>query len=81
MRGMRIYRFRDLRSAGVPYTRKHLTTLEKRGEFPQHIRLGPNSVGWVGEEVDAWIEERIRARPSRGSANPGASSSSHRQES
>jgi prophage regulatory protein len=59
----RVYRFRDLSSAGVPYTRKHITALEKRGEFPMHFQLGANSVAWVAEEVDQWVEERIRRRP------------------
>ncbi len=28
-------------------------------EFPQSINLGIRSVGWVAEEVEEWIEERI----------------------
>jgi len=28
-------------------------------EFPQSINLGIRSVGWIAEEVEAWIEERI----------------------
>lgn len=59
---MRLYRFRDLRTAGVPFTRKHITTLEKRGEFPQHVDLTEFSVAWVAAEVDEWVEKRIRAR-------------------
>jgi prophage regulatory protein len=58
----RVYRFRDLKSVGVPYVRKHVTTLERLGEFPMHFQLGPNSVGWVASEVDEWIEARIRSR-------------------
>jgi len=50
-RTSRVYRFRDLKGAGVSYTRKHITDLEKRGEFPMHFQLGPNSIGWVAEEV------------------------------
>jgi predicted DNA-binding transcriptional regulator AlpA len=61
-RTSRVYRFRDLKGAGVSYTRKHITDLEKRGEFPMHFQLGPNSIGWVAEEVDNWVEERIRRR-------------------
>ena len=58
----RVYRFPDLKTAGVPFTRKHVTTMEKRDEFPTHFKLGSNSVGWVAAEVDAWVEERIRRR-------------------
>jgi prophage regulatory protein len=31
------------------------------GDFPQPILLGPNSVGWIEEEVDAWSKSRPRA--------------------
>jgi prophage regulatory protein len=30
------------------------------GTFPQQIELGPNSVGWIEEEIDAWIQSRPR---------------------
>lgn len=29
------------------------------GEFPQQIRLGANSVGWIEAEIDDWISARI----------------------
>jgi prophage regulatory protein len=32
----------------------------KAGTFPQPIQLGPNSIGWIDEEVDAWIASRPR---------------------
>ncbi len=28
-------------------------------EFPQSINLGIRSVGWVSEQVEEWIQERI----------------------
>jgi prophage regulatory protein len=31
---------------------------EKAGTFPRRRQLGPNSVGWIVEEVDAWLERR-----------------------
>jgi prophage regulatory protein len=33
-----------------------------RGEFPKPIKLGERSVGWLGREVDAWIEGRAAKR-------------------
>jgi prophage regulatory protein len=30
------------------------------GTFPQPVQLGPNSVGWIEEEVDGWIKSRRR---------------------
>jgi prophage regulatory protein len=65
---LRIYRYPDLKPAGVSYTFKHVTTLEKRDEFPKRVHLGRNSVGWVGAEVDQWVEDRIRQRQPRVSA-------------
>ena len=61
---MRVYRFRDLKNAGVPFTRKHITHLEKLGTFPMHFYIGENSVAWVADEVDGWVEDRIRRRSS-----------------
>jgi len=29
------------------------------GEFPQSINLGIRSVGWISEEVEEWINDRI----------------------
>ena len=50
------------RRCGIPYSRMHIDRLEKRGQFPKRVRLGPNSVGWIEDEVAAWQAERIAAR-------------------
>jgi predicted DNA-binding transcriptional regulator AlpA len=71
---MRLYRFRDLKTAGVPFTRKHVSHLEKLGEFPRHFRIGENSVSWVAEEVDGWVEDRVRGRDPGAAGKPAASS-------
>ena len=34
----------------------------KRHGFPRPIPLGARAVGWVEEEVDRWLEERIAER-------------------
>ena len=49
----------------VGYSPMHLWRLEKAGKFPLRVRLGPNSVGWVEEEIDTWIENRIAERDSK----------------
>lgn len=36
--------------------------LMSEGRFPQSIRVGPNAVGWIEAEVDAWILERAAER-------------------
>ena len=61
----RLYRFPDLRLAGVPYTRQYIGRLERAGKFPQHVDLGDNSIAWVAPEIDGWVEERVRARKLR----------------
>lgn len=33
-----------------------------KGVFPRRIKLGEHSVGWIEEEVIAWIESRVQAR-------------------
>ena len=33
-----------------------------RDEFPKSVPIGRYAVGWVEDEVNAWIEERIEAR-------------------
>jgi predicted DNA-binding transcriptional regulator AlpA len=58
----RIYIFRELKAAGVRFTRKHVSALEKRGDFPKRIHLTDFSVGWVAEEVDAWVQSKIDHR-------------------
>ena len=50
----------------VGYTNQWLRQLEARGEFPRRIRLGPNSVGHLEHEVDAWLEARARERDGDG---------------
>lgn len=36
--------------------------MERAGKFPQRLRLGGNSCGWLQSEVDGWIAERAAAR-------------------
>jgi prophage regulatory protein len=32
------------------------------GTFPKPVKLGPKAVGWVEEEIDAWIRARMAER-------------------
>ena len=52
-------------AAKVGYSRMHLYRLERDGQFPRRVRLGPSSVGWIEEEVDEWIRARIAERDGR----------------
>ena len=35
------------------------------GEFPRPIPLGARAVGWLEEEVDAWVTARVAERERR----------------
>jgi DNA-directed RNA polymerase alpha subunit len=74
----RIYRFRDLKAAGVPFTRKHVTHLEKQGQFPKRFNITEFSVGWVAAEVDAWVGSKIRSRDVASKSTLGASKQANR---
>jgi prophage regulatory protein len=51
-----------LREKGIRWTRQYLGRLERRGQFPKRVRLGPNTVGWPEAEIDAWIADKVKAR-------------------
>jgi prophage regulatory protein len=60
----RFLRFSELAAAGIPFSRMHLDRIERAGEFPQRVTLGPGTVAWLRVEVEAWIEWRCAARSS-----------------
>lgn len=37
--------------------------LQAAGEFPMRVQITANTVGWVEEEVQAWLARRVAARP------------------
>ena len=47
----------------VPYSSTHIWRMEKVGDFPVRVKLGPNRVGWLASEIDDWIEAKALARP------------------
>lgn len=46
----------------VPYSTVQIWRLEKTGNFPRRIKLGPNRVGWVEDEIEAWLRKRLADR-------------------
>ena len=58
---MRILSKRQLKEL-VLYSPQHIARLEKAGQFPKRVQLGACRVGWVEEEVVAWLRERIARR-------------------
>jgi prophage regulatory protein len=43
-------------------SRSSIYAFSKRGEFPAPIPLGARAVGWLSNEIDYWILNRISAR-------------------
>lgn len=37
-----------------------------KGDFPKSISLGDRAVGWLQEEVNQWLEQRIAASRNSG---------------
>jgi prophage regulatory protein len=35
---------------------------EKAGNFPKRIQLGGNSVGWIEDEIESWINQKAENR-------------------
>ena len=60
--------------------RVHVSRLEKEGKFPKHINLAPQSIGWLEEEILAWIEERAAARSMGNSVEAVASAEARKSE-
>ena len=58
---MRIISKRQLKEL-VLYSPQHIARLEKAGQFPKRVTLGPNRVGWVEDEVLNWLQERLDRR-------------------
>ncbi|MBZ0228632.1 MAG: AlpA family phage regulatory protein [Bauldia sp.] len=58
---MRLIDWKALKTM-VPYSRQHIGRLETVGSFPKRVRLGQCRVGWVYDEVVAWIEKRMTVR-------------------
>lgn len=36
-----------------------------QGTFPASLSLGPNTIGWLEAEIEAWIEEQVKASRKR----------------
>jgi len=46
----------------VLYSPQHIARLEKAGQFPKRVQLGPSRVGWVEAEVLDWLTVKLNRR-------------------
>ncbi|MFC7514072.1 helix-turn-helix transcriptional regulator [Herbaspirillum sp. GCM10030257] len=43
----------------ISLSRSTIYSLIKSGQFPRQVRLGPRAIGFLSNEIDAWLESRI----------------------
>lgn len=48
--------------ATVGFSAMTIWRREKVGTFPRRVKLGPNSVAWIEEEIAAWCDARVAER-------------------
>lgn len=66
---MRLLRFPDLLAIkGIPYSKMHIDRLEKADKFPKRVHLGPMTVAWVEDEIDAFLKAKMAEREVSGAA-------------
>ena len=58
MKIMRLKEVMDTTGLGRSYIYK----LAREGAFPKPVQLGGRASGWVSDEVESWILERIEER-------------------
>lgn len=56
---MDIYRIKDLTKM-LRVSSMTLWRWERAGKFPKRIQLGPNCVGWLADDIKAWLDARPR---------------------
>lgn len=56
---MKTLRINEVREA-TGLSRTTIWRLETQSDFPKRIKLGPNSVGWIADEIQNWLDTRPR---------------------
>jgi prophage regulatory protein len=62
----KILEYSELREHGVNYSRRQVDRKEAdpNSGFPKRVPMGPNRVGWVAEEIAAYVDRMIASRSS-----------------
>jgi prophage regulatory protein len=64
----RLLTFDQLEEHGVLLSRRQVDRLEAEGVFPRRVPISDWRVGWVADEVDAWVTGKIAARSTEAGA-------------
>jgi predicted DNA-binding transcriptional regulator AlpA len=57
----RLLTYPDLRQRkGIPYTRQHISRLEKDRKFPARVQCGAGRVAWWESEIDEHLRSLAR---------------------
>ena len=48
-------------AARLGISQSTIQRLEKAGDFPRRVRLGPRAVAWRASEIEDWIADRAAA--------------------
>jgi prophage regulatory protein len=60
--------YEALRAKCITYSKPHLWRLEKANKFPKRVPIGAGRYGYVEEEIDAYIAQKIAERDARSAA-------------
>lgn len=56
----KLLRYRDLIERQIVSNRMTLRRWIAQQDFPAPMRLGPNSVAWREDEIERWLDTRLR---------------------
>jgi prophage regulatory protein len=78
---IRILRLKEV-MATIGLGRAHIYHMQREGKFPKPVKIGVRAVGWMAEDVFAWIARRanreiatsIQLSEEHGQARPGPKS-------
>jgi len=62
---VRLIPYEALKAKCIPYSKPHLWRLEKASKFPKRVPIGAGRYGYVEEEIDAYIAQKIAERDAR----------------
>ncbi|SHG08408.1 helix-turn-helix transcriptional regulator [Bradyrhizobium erythrophlei] len=65
MKSAKFLGFSELRGRGIPLGRRQLDRLEAAGKFPRRVHISERRVGWVAEEIEAHVADKVANRCAR----------------